>query len=361
MFDNPFPPDYGGAIDVFYKLKALAAQGVKPVLHVFVYGRNKTVPLKMLASEIYVYERKRHWTALFSSFPFIVKTRMPLTLAERLKNAEIIMYEGIHTTGFADQLEDIPQFLRAHNYETAYYRMLFEAASPSLKRLYYASEHRILKKYEPVVIQRMDKIFSVSRLENELFKQWNDSAEWLPVFHPFDRVELSEETEEIVLFHGNLSVEENQRAVRFLWKEVLEQTAYPFVVAGKNPPSFMHAWNKRFDRFYLIPNPKEEKLRKLIARARVNVIWSEARTGIKLKLIHALFRGKNVIANANVTDGTCLANLVLPAGNPEEIRRQINEAFKNQTDLEAEQKRREEVLKELYNNEKNIKSLLHYV
>ena len=29
IFDNPCPPDYGGVIDVFYKIKALKALGVR--------------------------------------------------------------------------------------------------------------------------------------------------------------------------------------------------------------------------------------------------------------------------------------------------------------------------------------------
>ena len=40
-FDVPYPPDYGGAIDVFYKLKALNQEGVKIHLHCFEYGRGK--------------------------------------------------------------------------------------------------------------------------------------------------------------------------------------------------------------------------------------------------------------------------------------------------------------------------------
>ena len=41
-FDVPFPADYGGAIEEFYKIKSLHAAGVKIYLHCFVYsGRTK--------------------------------------------------------------------------------------------------------------------------------------------------------------------------------------------------------------------------------------------------------------------------------------------------------------------------------
>ena len=38
-FDVPYPANYGGVIDVFYKIKALHAKCVKIHLHCFEYGR----------------------------------------------------------------------------------------------------------------------------------------------------------------------------------------------------------------------------------------------------------------------------------------------------------------------------------
>ena len=38
-FNVPYPADYGGVIDVYYKLKALAALGIRVHLHCYQYGR----------------------------------------------------------------------------------------------------------------------------------------------------------------------------------------------------------------------------------------------------------------------------------------------------------------------------------
>ena len=35
---QPYPPNYGGAVEMYYKLKALHAAGVKITLHIFLYG-----------------------------------------------------------------------------------------------------------------------------------------------------------------------------------------------------------------------------------------------------------------------------------------------------------------------------------
>ena len=52
-FNIPYPPNYGGVIDVYYKLKALHSAGVKVHLHCFEYGREIPEDLNKLCFEIY--------------------------------------------------------------------------------------------------------------------------------------------------------------------------------------------------------------------------------------------------------------------------------------------------------------------
>ena len=37
-FDLPYPPNYGGSTDMFFKLRAFAKLNIKVTLHVFLYG-----------------------------------------------------------------------------------------------------------------------------------------------------------------------------------------------------------------------------------------------------------------------------------------------------------------------------------
>jgi hypothetical protein len=57
-FDVPFPPDYGGVMDVYYKMKALSEEGVRIILHCYEYGRKASSELTFLADEVYYYPRK---------------------------------------------------------------------------------------------------------------------------------------------------------------------------------------------------------------------------------------------------------------------------------------------------------------
>jgi hypothetical protein len=56
--DVPWPADYGGVVDLFYKLKALHAEGVKIILHCFLYGeRSRQDELNKYCEEVHYYKR----------------------------------------------------------------------------------------------------------------------------------------------------------------------------------------------------------------------------------------------------------------------------------------------------------------
>ena len=57
-FDIPYPPDYGGVIDVYYKLIALQKKGIKISLHCYEYGRQHREELTKICSEVFYYPRK---------------------------------------------------------------------------------------------------------------------------------------------------------------------------------------------------------------------------------------------------------------------------------------------------------------
>ena len=70
-FDVPFPANYGGVIDVFYKIKSLHQEGVGVILHCFHYGRKKSEELESLCEKVYYYQRKMNWLGVFSKRPLL--------------------------------------------------------------------------------------------------------------------------------------------------------------------------------------------------------------------------------------------------------------------------------------------------
>ncbi len=56
-FNIPYPPDYGGVMDVFYKIAALKKQGVGIILHCFSYGRTLSRTLERECLRVHYYRR----------------------------------------------------------------------------------------------------------------------------------------------------------------------------------------------------------------------------------------------------------------------------------------------------------------
>ena len=82
-FDVPYPPNYGGVIDVYYKIKALYNAGIKVHLHCFEYGRGSAMELNTICEEVFYYKREKMWKGFLSDKPFIVQTRNNKLLKNR--------------------------------------------------------------------------------------------------------------------------------------------------------------------------------------------------------------------------------------------------------------------------------------
>ena len=117
-FSIPFPADYGGVIDVFYKIKALSKIGIKITLHCFQYDRRPAEELKRICENVYYYPRQMIGSHLLSRHPFIVGSRKSDKLIENLlKDDSPILFEGLHSCySILDQrLKNRKKLVRSHN------------------------------------------------------------------------------------------------------------------------------------------------------------------------------------------------------------------------------------------------------
>ena len=97
-FDVPYPANYGGVIDVFYRVKALSEAGVKVHLHCFEYGRGKAEVLNR-CYEVKYYKRDTSFWKQFRREPYVVASRRSEALVkDLLKDDYPILCEGLHTT-----------------------------------------------------------------------------------------------------------------------------------------------------------------------------------------------------------------------------------------------------------------------
>ena len=126
-FEIPYPPDYGGVVDVFYKIKALSVLGVKIHLHCFQYGRKEQPVLEKYCFKVYYYPRKTTKLKFFSRLPYIVASRESEELMSNLlKDKHPILMEGLHSTLYIkdERLKGRKIIVRSHNIEHNYYWQL---------------------------------------------------------------------------------------------------------------------------------------------------------------------------------------------------------------------------------------------
>ena len=65
-FDIPYPPKYGGVIDIYYKIIALKKQGIQIYLHTFLYDNNsQQEKLEKLCDKVFYYNRSKSFKTFF--------------------------------------------------------------------------------------------------------------------------------------------------------------------------------------------------------------------------------------------------------------------------------------------------------
>lgn len=159
------------------------------------------------------------------------------------------------------------------------------------------------------------------------------------------------------LYQGNLSINENEEAALWLIEKVFADIEIPLIIAGKNPSQNIIAAANLKDNISIIGNPSEIEMEELITNAQLNLLPSFSNTGIKLKLLHALFCGRHCIVNNMMVEGTGLENICRIAENEIEFRKQIL-LFFQQPFTEEQLFDRQQLLKEIYNNKENAKQLI---
>ena len=319
--DVPLPADYGGAIDMFYRIQALHDLGMELTLHVFHYGRAKQSELEKYGKVIY-YERKRSFWHLFSKRPFIVQSRMSAELLANLrKDDSPILFEGIHTTWPLEMI-DIQQRLtivRMHNLEDEYYQGLRNHAR-GYKKLYFEQERLKLKRYT-TYLKWASHILAIKPTDAEMLKSIHSSVHVLPVSIPSLNTSYTS-TKPFALFHGNLSVPENEQAASWIIRQVkgVSSEAFPVRIAGKNPSKRLQQLCKTLN-IDLIANPSKLELDELVNRAQIHLLYTDVSAGIKLKLINCLAGSGQVLVNEKMVKGTGLEALCIVATDADSFKR----------------------------------------
>jgi hypothetical protein len=353
----PYPLDYGGVFDLFYKIKTLHQLGVKIHLHCFEYGRGEQPELNKYCAEVDYYQREKLVQGIPLRLPYIVSSRInPALINNILKDNYPVLLEGIHCSYYLyhGELNQRKVLVRLHNVEYEYYKQLAKSSNNFYKKIYYNLESRLLKKYENTLAKKATFIAVNEKDKDTYQKKFSAKRiEFLPVFLPFNKVESEMGKGNYCLYHGNLSVAENEKAALWLLENVVKcLTNFNFIFAGKNPSEFLKNEQLKHKNVQLIQNPTQNKMEELIKNAHIHLLPSFNSTGIKMKLLNALFNGRFVITNRASLEGTGLESLSCIEETGAGYIKRIKELFA--IDFEDNEiNKRKVILENLYDNEKN--------
>ena len=359
--DVPWPADYGGVVDQFYKIKSLHEAGIKIHLHCFLKNRRPQNKLKNYCVEVNYYNRKTNLGGFSFTLPYIINSRKNDELIRRLKQDNYpILLEGIHcsyyvyTGAFSERMV----LLRLHNAEFEYYHNLSLYEKNPFKKIYFRHESELLKKYEKQLANKM-KIAAVSEQDVQLYREIFDTRDifFLPAFVPFSLPSGHEGKGCFCLYHGNLSINENEEAAIWLLQNVFNDLEIPFVIAGKDPSQKLEFMVHQQSSTCLVANPNDKELQDMIAKAQIHVLPSFNNTGVKLKLLNALYNGRHCLVNKAGVTGSGLDGICRLAENAADFKTAIMQLFQIPF-TEEENDERHALLGKLYNNQKNAGLLI---
>ncbi|MCB0821050.1 MAG: glycosyltransferase family 1 protein [Bacteroidales bacterium] len=364
-FDIPYPPNYGGVIDVFYKLKALHRKGIGIILHCFEYpGRDRSEELNKYCKEVHYYPRLVGFNSALSFKPYIVSSRRSKDLLQNLLNDDHpILFEGLHSCYYINhpQLKNRIKIYRESNIEHRYYYNLFRVDKSPFKKLYFLLASFKLWAYQRI-LDHANLMLVVSAEDTQYLRDHfpKVKVEYLPSFHANDEISSKPGKGEFALYNGNIEVPENAHAVEFLINEVFSKNNYQLVVAGMNPPEYIRKLAAELQNIKLVANPPDDEMFRLIREAQVNILVTFQATGLKLKLLNTLYSGRFCLVNQPMLNGTGLDTLCHIGNSPESLSEQLDRLF-NISFEKSEIDKREKLLFERFSNEKNADRLISLV
>ena len=143
-------------------------------------------------------------------------------------------------------------------------------------------------------------------------------------------------------------------------QNVFEKLSLPFVIAGKDPSPKLTRLVHDHPNTCMVANPSEKEMQDLVSKAQINILPSFNNTGVKLKLINALFNGRHCVVNEQGVAGTGLESACHIATDAASFQNIINDLY-DKPFTEQEIENRIGLLKRKYDNETNAIRLVKMI
>lgn len=325
----PYPPYKGSSIDILNRIKVLHAAGIDIILHAFYKKWDLPEELTKYCKSIYLIPRNKIWDLKSLSLPMYVQSRRSDSMVKILcEDTHPILFEGLHTLFHFDdpRLRHRKKAVRLHNIESEYYMHLSRNTNNPIKKIYNYFESKTSKVLEQKLFQSNTTLFTISSGDSAILS--NKKTTHLPPFIE-NNTRYKPEPGKYALYHGDLSIAENEKAAIFLIDNVFNDIDFPLYISGQNPSNRLLKRCARHSNIKLCQNPATSDMDHLIMDAQLIVLPFFQTAGFKIKLLESMVKGRQIITSANMKKFTELGTSVHFCSDVNDWKLKIKE-LKNQ-------------------------------
>lgn len=225
-------------------------------------------------------------------------------------NFDVVQLETLFTAPYIDVIRKYSKgkiVLRAHNSEHIIWERLSKLASSPLKKWYLAFLAGRLKKYELAVLDRVDAIVPITKIDSAVFKYsgYNGPMLTIPLGINMNHYPLQESGSELSLFHlGSMDWLPNQEAIRWflfsVWPAIHKKfPALKLHLAGRGFPSELLALNLAGVKM----EGKVDDANNFMEGKQIMIVPLLSGSGMRVKIIQGLALGKTIISTSIGAEG----------------------------------------------------------
>jgi hypothetical protein len=223
------------------------------------------------------------------------------------------------------------------------------------KKYYFLNEVAKLERFERILCNAQF-IGAISKADTKYLSSKYSNVEHISAFHPNDSVDVKEGKGNFCLYHGSLEIGENNEAALYLVRNVFSKTSIPLIIAGNRPSKKLKEVVAKYGNVEIRTGLDTAGIHQLIQQAQVNVLPTFQATGIKLKLLAALYMGRHCLVNSYMVDKTGLEPLCTVEDSPKRLLTALEKLFTSEF-AQSETEKRKEVLNSRFCNKVNAEKL----
>jgi glycosyltransferase involved in cell wall biosynthesis len=318
-FTNPFvDKSDGGKIDIYNRLLALSDQQTKIDLYTILKKDERETTCEFKNVNVYADRVANKFKYVFNKYPLSVNNRYSNKLTRIMKEKvyDLTIFENANMIKYLDKNNIISKinYIRIHNIESSYRKDTFKSSFPKLTSILEGIEGMKYKNIENNYINKFSKFLFISKDEQneyiKLFPKYKEKFIWVPpVIECNKYVDYNAIEDNTILFYGDMTISHNFEGIKWFCKKVFPKVLY------KNPNVILNIVGKisSYDRQYLSKAFNNinvlgyvENIDKTISEAAIVIAPIFHGAGVKIKVLHALSKGKILVATEKAIEGTYL-------------------------------------------------------